>query len=101
MGAIKAIVDTLATAVKSIVDTATGAQGDKKMNLGGCPDGSSGADQDDPSGMAAQASNTLMDRELARMQGMQMQQMAQNMANQQNGNNGGNAAGQSIGGIRG
>ena len=94
MGAIKSIVDTLATAVKGIVDTATqGVQGGNKMNLGD----SSCEGQGDQADTASQAGNTLMDRELARLQGMQMQQMAQSMANQQGGNNGA----QGFGGIRG
>lgn len=103
MGAIKAIVDAVASTIKNTIEGVSQAAGSAgKMDLKGTTDGIcqamglAGDDAGNQSASAAQASNTLMERELARMQGM----LAQNNANQQNSGNGGNGDAQSFGGMR-
>lgn len=96
MNPIQAIAGTIAKTIQDALTSAAaqGAQALQKMNLG------DDSDQDDDSQIdgPAEASNTLLDSELARIQAM----LAQAASGQQNNANshGANGGGQSFGGMR-
>lgn len=80
MDPVSSIVNTITKSIQDLLNNLSqSAQGSKKMNMngsGGCGGDSCGAPED----MAGDAGNTLMQREMARLQALQqqIQQQAQN-----------------------